>query len=201
MLNSLRNDLQLLKELQILDFQTIESKKNVKNVENKLKFLQGKIFACDNIISEIHRLNVENKISFDDIKRISKDNDLNAEDFLSNNDGVSVCISKIENLKIKFGEKISEQETLLQEINEEYKQSINTVISKKNGIISILNPNIAKIYNRLFGLFEDKSVVTAIEDNTCAYCRIKICLQKYVDVLKYESVVSCENCGRILLVD
>ncbi|MDR2402266.1 MAG: hypothetical protein LBD32_02280 [Cytophagales bacterium] len=201
MLNALKNDLQLLKELQVLDFQIIEAKENVKNVENKLKFLREKILACDNIISEIHRLNVENKISFDNIKMIIKDNDLNAEDFLSNNDEVDVCISKIKNLKIKFEEKIIEQEALLREGKEEYEKIVNIVTYTKNGIMSILDPNITKMYNRLFGLFSDKIVLTKIEDNTCAHCRLKTRFQKYVDVLQCECVVSCENCGRIFVGD
>ena len=200
MSNSLKNDLQLLKELQTLDFQIINSEKNIEKVKKTIDFLQKKILACDNIVSEIHRLNVEGRITFDNIKMIVKSNDLNAEDILNDGDEVNACISKFENLKIKFDEKIKEQEVLLNQIIEEHEKTLGSSVSKKNGIVSILKPDIAKVYNRLFSLFEDKIVLTTIEDNTCSHCHVKTCLQKYVDVLKYENVVYCENCGRILFV-
>lgn len=197
MSNSLKNDLQLLKELQDLNFQIIDSEKNIKNVQNIIKFLNAKILACDNINTEIHKINVEDKVSFSNIKMIVQKNNLNSEDFLDEGDNTSVCISKIENFKEKFIQKNQEQEDLLKKIEEDHKFMAKDIGNKKNAIVSILKPNILKIYDRLFNLFEDKIVLATIEDNICSRCNIKNCLQRSIDVMKYENIIYCENCGRI----
>lgn len=201
MSNSLKNDLQLLKELQILDSQIIEEEKGVSSIKNEINFLQEKVKACDDIVFEINRVNVENRISFDNIKNIVKEKGLNAEDFLNENDDVNACIDKIENLKSKFKNKILDLEGNLKDATEAYEKNFKDISYKKNGIISILKPNIVKIYDRLFALFDDKIVVTTVDDNTCNHCHVKICLQKYADILKFENIIYCENCGRILSVN
>lgn len=201
MSNSLKNDLQLLKELQILDSQIIDSQNDIESLKNRISFLKNKITSCDDIVDEINRINIENRISFDNIKNIVKEKNLNADDFLNENDDTNTCISKIDSLKSKFQTKLQDEESALVDAIAKHEKNVKDITAKKNGIISILKPNIAKIYDRLFSLFDDKIIVTTVEDSTCAHCHVKICLQKYADILKYENLIYCENCGRILLVD
>ena len=96
---------------------------------------------------------------------------------------------------------MQDEESALVDAIAKHEKNVKDITAKKNGIISILKPNIAKIYDRLFSLFDDKIIVTTVEDSTCTHCHVKICLQKYADILKYENLIYCENCGRILLVD
>ena len=104
MSNSLKNDLILLKELQDLDLQIGYAKKKIDESNDSHNFFKRRIESCGFILSEIERLNVENKISFENIKNLVKDQRFCFEDFLSEEDGVAVCVSKIEQLKRKFEE-------------------------------------------------------------------------------------------------
>ena len=197
MADTLKKDLELLQELQELDLQVIDAEKKVNKVQNIINLLQKEVSACDNIVSEINRLNVENRITFDNIKAIVKENDLEPDDFLSEGDEVSTCICKVEELKTKFFNKVQEYLEELKEAEEEHSKVLKSVNTKKYGVNLIIKPEIAKIYNRLFALFQDKIVIAHIENNTCSHCHMKTPLQKNIDVSMYDKVIYCENCGRI----
>ena len=197
MSNPLKKDLELLNELQDLNFQIINFEKKIGEINDIIDFLNKKNLACDDVIEEINRVNVENKISFDNIKNIAKEHNLNSEDFLTDNDDVNVCIEKIEDFKKKITTKIQDYNNTLDSLKKEYLSIVKSVTTKKGGITMIIKPEILKIYNRLFKLFEDKTVMAHIEHNTCSYCNLKVCPQKYIDVIKYENIIYCEHCGRI----
>ncbi len=201
MSNSLKNDLILLKELQDLDFQIIDANKKIDEVNGSHDFLKNRIDSCNFILSEIERLNVVDKISFENIKNLVKDQKFCFENFLDEEDSVAVCISKIEQLKQKFENKFSENAENVKSVSDEYGKLIEDLNSKRKNVVSILQPNFLKVYDRLFHTFEDKVVVTPLEDNICSHCHVRCCAQKAVDVLKFENIVFCENCGRILFVE
>ncbi len=197
MAGTLKKDLELLQELQELDLQVINAEKKVSDIQNIISLLQKQASACDNIVAEIHRLNVEDRISFDNIKMIVKENELTPEDFLTEGDEVSVCICKVEELKTKFLNKVQEYTEKLKDAEAEMAKTIKSVNTRKYGVNLIIKPEIAKIYNRLFALFQDKIVIAHIENNTCSHCHMKTPLQKNIDVSMYDKVIFCENCGRI----
>ena len=197
MADTLKKDLELLQELQELDLQVLDAEKKVNEILNILNLLERDVLACDNIIAEINRLNVEDRISFDNIKMIVKDHDLVPEDFLTEGDEVSVCICKVGELKAKFLAKVEEYMDSLKVAEGEQSKTLKSVNTKKYGVNLIIKPEIAKIYNRLFVLFDDKIVMAHIENNTCSHCHMKTPLQKNIDVSMYDKIIFCENCGRI----
>lgn len=201
MSNSLKNDLILLRELQDLDFQIINAQKKVDEVKDTYDFLKRRVESCNFILGEIERLNVEDKISFENIKNLIKGQNFSCDDFLSEGDSVDVCVSKIEQLKHKFEDKVAESMEIVKTETDDFVKLIDSLNSKRKGVVSILQPNFLKIYDRLFNTFDDKVVVSSIEDNTCSHCHVKCCMQKTIDVLKFENIVFCENCGRILFVE
>lgn len=201
MSNSLKNDLILLKELQDLDLQIGYAKQKIDEINDSHNFLKRRIESCGFILSEIERLNVENKISFENINNLVKDQRFCFEEFLSEEDGVAVCVSKIEQLKRKFEEKFAENDEVVKTTTAEEEKLIENLTAKRKNVVSILQPNFLKTYDRLFNTFDDKVVVALLEDNTCTHCHVKCCMQKTVDVLKFENLVFCENCGRILSVE
>ena len=201
MSNSLKNDLILLNELQDLDSQIINAKNKINAVNDSHNFLKNRIDACTFILSEIERLNVADKISFENIQNLVKEQKFCFESFLSEEDSVAVCISKIEQLKQKFENAFSESTENVKNVTETESKIIDDLNAKRKNVVSILQPNFLKIYDRLFNTFEDKIVVTPIEDDICTHCHVRCCAQKTVDVLKFENLVFCENCGRILFVE
>ena len=140
MSNSLKNDLILLKELQDLDLQIGYAKKKIDESNDSHNFLKRRIESCDFILSEIERLNVENKISFENIKNLVKDQRFCFEDFLSEEDGVAVCVSKIEQLKRKFEEKFAENDEAVKTITAEEEKLIEHLTAKRKNVVSILQP-------------------------------------------------------------
>jgi len=200
MSNSLKNDLILLNELQDLDCQIIEAQKKVDEVKNTHDFLMSRVSACDFILSEIERMNVVDKISFENIKNLVCDQNFCWNDIINEGDSVDVCVSKIKEVKSKFENKITEIEAELKASVKNCTTVVNKIDNQKKSVVSIIQKNILKVYNRLSDCFDDKIVVTTIVDNTCAHCHVKNCAQKTIDVLKFENLVFCENCGRIFCI-
>lgn len=103
---------------------------------------------------------------------------------------------KIESIEDELKIKQDNLSVLLEERNEDIKNCTSRKINiekKINQISEALLPLFYKIYH-----YNDKNVITPIEENTCLGCNIYLPLQIQVNVKRAKDLSFCPSCSQIL---
>lgn len=74
---------------------------------------------------------------------------------------------------------------------------LEQLLSQRNGIFPKITPPVGQHYDMLVKKFPDSAVVQA-DRGTCSGCRVMMPPQMYNNVRKGDTVVTCNNCRRIL---
>lgn len=89
---------------------------------------------------------------------------------------------------------IRDLETLLKDAREK----MSTVQSRKDAILRDCDERHVKIFDRLHGGKEDGKALVPVVDDNCGGCHMRIPPQVVADAKWGQSIVRCNNCGRIL---
>lgn len=72
--------------------------------------------------------------------------------------------------------------------------------AKRGGVFDTLPANLASVYNRLVQRSRDGIAVAEVVNGSCSACFISLRPQVQVEVRRMDSIITCENCTRILYV-
>ena len=72
--------------------------------------------------------------------------------------------------------------------------------AKRGGVFDTLPANLAAVYNRLVQRSRDGIAVAEVVNGSCSACFISLRPQVQVEVRRMDSIITCENCTRILYV-
>ncbi len=71
---------------------------------------------------------------------------------------------------------------------------------KRAGVFATLPPHLASVYNRLVQRSRDGIAVAEVINGSCSACFMALRPQMQLEVKRMNSVVTCENCSRILFI-
>jgi uncharacterized protein len=72
--------------------------------------------------------------------------------------------------------------------------------SKREVVFKTLPPNLSSVYNRMVQRSRDGIAVVEVKNDSCSSCFIKLRPQKIMEIKRYNELITCENCTRILYI-
>jgi len=105
-----------------------------------------------------------------------------------------VLSEEIEKLKSQ----LKENEKELKEISEITKKEENKLLNERNKIIAKIEPRLVRRYERIKNAKEGIAVAP-VKKGSCGGCFSAIPPQKIVEIRETNRLLTCENCGRILV--
>jgi len=93
---------------------------------------------------------------------------------------------------------LEDREDVIRQQIDRVEKEAEILRDKRNELAKQLNMNLVKRYA---GLIKQKSrkAVVCNDKNTCSGCGIKIFPQRAIEIARSDNLISCENCGRILI--
>jgi predicted nucleic acid-binding Zn-ribbon protein len=98
----------------------------------------------------------------------------------------------------ELAEEIAEKEAEYQNVRKATNEEEGALLVRKNAILAQITSADLALYQRVRKARGGRAV-TMIKRNSCTGCFHAIPHQKIVELRKQESVITCENCGRILV--
>ncbi len=102
----------------------------------------------------------------------------------------------------ELSEKQSELEEKKQELDNiiaETEKEENTYLELRRQTLEKIGERLQNAYNRIRGSFKNGLAVVTINRDSCGGCFSDVPPQRQLDVAQHKSIITCENCGRILL--
>jgi uncharacterized protein len=72
--------------------------------------------------------------------------------------------------------------------------------SKREVVFKTLPPSLSSVYNRMVQRSRDGIAVVEVKNDSCSSCFIKLRPQKIMEIKRYNELITCENCTRILYI-
>ncbi|MDZ4711575.1 MAG: C4-type zinc ribbon domain-containing protein [bacterium] len=108
---------------------------------------------------------------------------------------------EVEGLEGKITEQkseLGEKQTLLDELNEQYKQDEVVLKEKRHTLISGLDYYSSSLYERINNSFRGEATAIVRKGN-CSGCFNSIPPQRVIEIRIAEKIFTCQSCGRILI--
>ncbi|MEO8447031.1 MAG: C4-type zinc ribbon domain-containing protein [bacterium] len=108
---------------------------------------------------------------------------------------------EVEGLEGKITElksELAEKQTLLDELNEQYKQDEVVLKEKRHTLISGLDYYSISLYERINNSFRGEATAIVRKGN-CSGCYNSIPPQRVIEIRIAEKIFTCQSCGRILI--
>jgi len=200
-LNSLKQNLEMANQKLMETKQALEENlKEQKLKELRIKENNDKINKYKDQLLAI-KTNKEYKALNSEISHLENTNtDIDDEIIALMEDEVIIRSDYEEANKIqkKADEKLSLNEEKLKRKIEEVQAEIEKIRNERNKLAAEIPKNIVKRYAALIKNKDRKAVVYNI-NNACSGCGFKIRPQMVIEINEGNAIVSCENCGRIIV--
>ncbi len=160
--------------------------------QEKIKRAEGKMFEVKTnkeyqaLLTEIEGIKEATSREEEEILQILEEIDELKKDLLKREKEVTTTLEKIEREKKKIQEKMDQGDGLWKEQKER-----REVLSKQ------LESGLFKLYNTLKERRQGVGVVN-VKAETCQGCFVNIPPQMFIEVQKYNTLIRCPNCNRIL---
>ena len=105
---------------------------------------------------------------------------------------------KAENLDLEAAAEKLRETTRSQ--NEVIESKRDEVLSQKAIIAETISESVIQYYNKIKE-WAHESAVVPVQQQVCLGCHIKINMKTYTDLLEFENIIYCHNCGRVLYLD
>lgn len=119
-------------------------------------------------------------------------------------DGIYVSlktdIESLENKIREFNEDLNENQTLLNELDEQYKQDESGLREKRIALLSKLDDKNSNLYERINNSYKGEATAIVRKGN-CSGCYNSIPPQRVIEIKSAENIFTCQSCGRILISD
>lgn len=93
---------------------------------------------------------------------------------------------------------LDEKQSLLDELNEQYKQEEVVLNDKRKELVSKLDPQSSSLYERINNNFKGEATAIVRKGN-CSGCYNSIPPQRVIEIRAAEKIFTCQSCGRILI--
>jgi len=109
--------------------------------------------------------------------------------------------TEVETFEIKLGElkaELVEKQTLLNELDEQYKQEESILREKRNILSGKLDHQGISLYERINGMYKGEATAIVRKGN-CSGCYNSIPPQRVIEIKSADKIFTCQSCGRILI--
>ncbi|MGM0623302.1 MAG: zinc ribbon domain-containing protein [Campylobacterota bacterium] len=110
-------------------------------------------------------------------------------------------------LKAEAVQKLEELKAELDETKQEVNETLVQIDAKRGEIYAQKQELVAKMEQKVLAFYEKiyrwagVSAVSAVKNQACYGCYMKINDRTYADIIKSEEIVTCPHCGRILYLE
>lgn len=167
---------------------------DIRSLNDKLNKYQEQLYSVktnkeyDAITMEIE--NLEKKI---------EDAELKGVELLEKEDRLTADVERLEKQLTEVEHSLNEREFELQEKLNQTEAEQKVLLSNRNDIIPTVDRRLLANYDRI-RKGRGGIALAEIENYTCHACNATIPAQTVVEVRKMDQIISCEVCGRILVV-
>lgn len=194
-LSSLREELlknkQDLEEVKKLN-RSIEI--DVRSLNDKLNKYQEQIYSVKtNKEYDAITLEIEN------LEKQIEETELKGVELLEKEEKLIADVERLEKQLFVIDQSLTEKEFELQEKLNQTNAEQKVLLSNRSDIISTIDRRLLANYERI-RKGKDGIVLAEIENYICNACYATIPAQTVVEVRKMEKIITCEVCGRILVV-
>lgn len=176
----------LTDEKLILEKENNEIEKKIDKYDQE-KFNVRSNKEYDEIVKAIESL-------FDEVKK----NEVRIKESGSLIEKLNEEISVLESNNSELSGEMSEKQTLLDELNEQYKQDEAELNEKRNNLFSKLDAQSGNLYERINSLYKGEATALVRKGN-CSGCYNSIPPQRVIEIKTAEKIFTCQSCGRILV--
>lgn len=183
-----KQDLETIKKLN----RTIDI--DIRCLSDRLKKYQEQLYSVktnkeyDAITSEIE--NLEKQIETAELKGVES---------LEREEKLTADVSRLQEQTFQLEQLLKKNEFELQERLNQSDAEQKVLMSERNNIISTVDRRLLANYERI-RKGKNGIALAAIENYTCNACNATIPAQTVVEIRKMDRLISCEVCGRILIV-
>lgn len=111
--------------------------------------------------------------------------------------------SDVESLESRSGEattELTEKQSLLDELDEQYKQEESGLREKRNELLSKIDEASRLLYERINNSYKGEATAIVRRGN-CSGCYNSIPPQTVIEIKSAEKLYTCQSCGRILIAE
>ena len=95
---------------------------------------------------------------------------------------------------------LSEKQSLLNELDEQYKQDESGLREKRAVFVEKLDPVSLGLYERINNNYKGEATAIVRKGN-CSGCYNSIPPQRVIEIKSAEKIFTCQSCGRILIAE
>ena len=171
----------------------------IKNTEIEIESLQQKKKKLEEQ-QVLVKTNQEYKALSKEILDVCANVDLNEELYLKKMEELDSEKKRIELLNAKLKEeeaKLKEEASLIEKSINDITESINKFEEERQKILPDIDPDTIRVYQKIFAKTGGPAVVP-VNNRTCGGCHLSVTAQIENMTRRYEELIFCENCSRIL---
>ncbi len=177
-----------------------------KNEEEKEKLESGNIAHEERINKyDEQKFNVRSNKEYDEIgkaidalfEEVSK-NETRLKSIKVSSGQLDSEIILLENSIKEEKNNLAEKQTLLNELNEQYKQDETILKEKRQKLVETLNEATTSLYERINNSYKGQATAIVRRSN-CSGCFNSIPPQRVIEIKTAEKIFTCQSCGRILI--
>jgi len=201
---------QLVNEIQA---EITAEKQNISSFEDSVKKLHSHLISCEKLLDESKKVlnnskerrtlvtnNKEyealiNEMAFHEKQLADSESKktLLANEMVKNNDAISKATLNIQELEVKL---VDSKEQLNSKLAETEKEDAELLVERSK-LIADLPGQIIKLYDRIYKAKNFLAVVKS-DDGSCSGCHTRLPSAKLSELKRYDSIVQCDVCSRIL---
>lgn len=173
-----------------------------KNKEGELAKKEADILKLDGQLSQV-KTNKEYDAIKQEIASLQADNSLIEEDILKFMDAVEAANREVKAEKARLEQVAADFKKKEQEVNareSSIKGEVETLKKEREDLVAALPKNISLLYNQI-AVHKQGIALSPIQGNYCGACKTSLRAQIINEVQIGQTIVTCDNCSRILYVE
>ena len=109
-------------------------------------------------------------------------------------------VQTLESKTEEMNSELKEKQTLLDELDEQYKQDESGLREKRDELLKKIDPTSSLLYERINKSFKGEATAIVRKGN-CSGCYNSIPPQTVIEIKSAEKLYTCQSCGRILIAE
>lgn len=196
-------------KLESLNSKLKEKKDEQANAEKEKAKLEADNSAYEERINKYdeQKYNVRTNSEYDEIiktieglfEEVSK-NESRIKEIENNSGAMSSEIALHESKFDELKSELDEKQTLLNELNEQYKQEDIVLKERRDKLTVMLDSYSSTLYERINKMHKGEATAIVRKSN-CSGCYNSIPPQRVIEIKAAEKIYTCQSCGRILISD
>jgi len=151
------------------------------------------------------KFNVRNNTEYDDIVKAIESlfdevekNEVRLKDIKETIDMLVADVDGLEKKAEEMKTELSDKQTLLNELDQQYKQDESALREKRMVLTAGVDPVSLSLYERINNNYKGEATAIVRKGN-CSGCYNSIPPQRVIEIKSAEKIFTCQSCGRILI--